>query len=97
MRRGLRKNGPFLSFAYVCLEPVLVKCSFIYINGSKRPFLLTGRRRHDDLGIDRDLDIREVAAARQGCDRPAVMSVRPRVPTGVGGYRLAADLMAGGW
>jgi hypothetical protein len=75
----------------------LVKCSFIYINGSKRPFLLTGRRRHDDLGIDRDLDIREVAAARQGCDRPAVMSVRPRVPTGVGGYRLAADLVAGGW
>jgi hypothetical protein len=25
----------FLSFPYVCPEPVLVKCSFLYINGSK--------------------------------------------------------------
>jgi hypothetical protein len=33
------KNGIFfLSFPYVCPEPVLVKCSFSYINGSKRPF-----------------------------------------------------------
>jgi hypothetical protein len=31
------------SFPYVCPEPVLVKCSFLYINGSKRPFLLTCR------------------------------------------------------
>jgi hypothetical protein len=38
-----RKNGsPCLEcFSYVCPEPVLVKCSFLYINGSKRPFLLT--------------------------------------------------------
>ena len=28
----------FWSFPYVCPEPVLVKSSFIYINGSKRPF-----------------------------------------------------------
>ena len=27
---NMRKNGPFLSFPYVCPEPVLVKCSFIY-------------------------------------------------------------------
>ena len=27
------KNGPFLSFPYVCPEPVLVKRSFLYING----------------------------------------------------------------
>ena len=31
-----------LSFPYVCPEPVLVKSSFLYINGSKRPFVLTG-------------------------------------------------------
>jgi hypothetical protein len=38
----LRENGPFLvSFPYVCPEPVLVKCSFSYIYGSKRPFLLS--------------------------------------------------------
>ena len=35
---------PFLSFPYVCPEPVLVKCSFLYINGSKGPFLLTACR-----------------------------------------------------
>jgi hypothetical protein len=28
----------FWSFPYVCPEPVLVKCSFLYINGSKSPF-----------------------------------------------------------
>jgi hypothetical protein len=28
----------FLSFPYVCPEPVLVKSSFVYINGEKRPF-----------------------------------------------------------
>jgi len=27
-----------LSFPYVCPEPVLAKCSFIFINGSKMPF-----------------------------------------------------------
>ena len=27
-----------MSFPYVCPEPVLVKCSFLYINGSNRPF-----------------------------------------------------------
>ena len=41
-----KQNGrlsPFLEccFPYVCPEPVLAKCSFVYINGSKRPFLLT--------------------------------------------------------
>jgi hypothetical protein len=30
------KNATFLSFPYVCPEPVLAKCSFLYINGSKR-------------------------------------------------------------
>jgi hypothetical protein len=35
------KRHSFLSFSYVCPEPVLVKCSFSYINGSKRPCLLT--------------------------------------------------------
>jgi hypothetical protein len=40
-RFRLRKNGPFFEcFPYVCSEPVLVKCSFLYRNGSKRPFLL---------------------------------------------------------
>jgi hypothetical protein len=30
------KNASFFEFPYVCPEPVLVKCSFLYINGSKR-------------------------------------------------------------
>jgi hypothetical protein len=29
------KRHSFLSFPYVCPEPVLVKCSFLYINGTK--------------------------------------------------------------
>jgi hypothetical protein len=32
----------FECFPYDCPEPVLVKSSFLYINGSKRPFVLTG-------------------------------------------------------
>ena len=36
-----RKRHSFLSFPYVCPEPVLVKSSFLCIDGSKRPFLLT--------------------------------------------------------
>ena len=35
------KTASFLSFPYVCPEPVLAKCSFIYINGSKMPFSRT--------------------------------------------------------
>jgi hypothetical protein len=31
-----------LSFPYVCPEPVLAKCSFLYINGSKMPFFFAG-------------------------------------------------------
>jgi hypothetical protein len=33
--RRPEKNVLFLSFSYVCPEPVLVKCSFLYINGAK--------------------------------------------------------------
>ena len=33
----------FWSFPYVCPEPVLAKCSLLYINGSKRPFSLSQR------------------------------------------------------
>jgi hypothetical protein len=32
---AVTQRSPFLSFPYVCPEPVLVKCSFLYINGSK--------------------------------------------------------------
>jgi hypothetical protein len=38
MRTICKKTVSFLSFLYVCPEPVLVKRSFLYINGSKRPF-----------------------------------------------------------
>jgi hypothetical protein len=35
----LQENALFFEcFPYVCPEPVLVKSSFLYINGSKRPF-----------------------------------------------------------
>ena len=36
-----KKRSFFECFPYVCPEPVLVKCSFLCINGSKRPFVLT--------------------------------------------------------
>ena len=36
------KKGPFFEcFPYVCPKPILVKYSFLCINGSKRPFVLT--------------------------------------------------------
>ena len=38
------KRSFILSFPCVCPEPVLVKYSFLYINGAKRPFSLTARR-----------------------------------------------------
>ena len=40
-RAHLRENGLFLSFPYVRPEPVLVKRSFLYTNGSSRPFSRT--------------------------------------------------------
>eukprot|EP01051_Picozoa_sp_SAG22_P034890 SAG22_NODE_16082_length_333_cov_0.760684_1_plen_66_part_10 len=39
----LQENGLFLSFPYVCPEPVLVKRSFLYINGYKKTVFLPGR------------------------------------------------------
>jgi hypothetical protein len=39
----------FECFPYVCPEPVLVKCSFLYINGSKTPFF---GRTMDDKKLD---------------------------------------------
>jgi hypothetical protein len=36
---AVRKTASFFEcFPYVCPEPVLVKCSFLYINGGKMPF-----------------------------------------------------------
>jgi len=37
----LRKHHLFLSFPYVCPEPVLAKCSFLYINGCLHAMLCT--------------------------------------------------------
>jgi hypothetical protein len=34
----VRKTSFLEWFPYVCPEPVLAKCSFLYINGSKKPF-----------------------------------------------------------
>ena len=39
------KRHSFLSFPYVCPEPVLVKCSFLYINGSKSAVFRTHHPR----------------------------------------------------
>jgi hypothetical protein len=33
---AVRKTASFLSFPYVFPEPVLAKCSILYINGSKK-------------------------------------------------------------
>jgi hypothetical protein len=38
LRLDLRENGLVFDFPYVCPEPVLVKRSFLCINGQKRPF-----------------------------------------------------------
>ena len=35
---GPSKKRGFVSFSYVCPDPVLVKCSLLYTNGSKSPF-----------------------------------------------------------
>ena len=43
----------FFEFSYVCPEPVLVKCSFVYINGSKRPHLHWGHRDYPAGGKTR--------------------------------------------
>jgi hypothetical protein len=40
----------FLSFPYVCPEPVLAKCSFLYTNGSQMPFFAGVRCRAEDTG-----------------------------------------------
>jgi hypothetical protein len=82
------KRHLFLSFPYVCPEPVLAKCSFLYINGSKMPFFAgwsglrcclignqgscQGRRLRW-----RALSVRVVcfATASGGCDR-----VCPKIP-----------------
>jgi hypothetical protein len=50
-----------LGFPYVCPEPVLVKRSFIYINGSKRPFLLTDRY---ELALEVESGVRRDGIAR---------------------------------
>jgi hypothetical protein len=38
VERGRVSASFFECFPYVCPEPVLAKCSFLYINGSKMPF-----------------------------------------------------------
>ena len=51
----VRKTASFLSFPCVCPEPVLAKCSFLYINGSKMPFFAGPRHdfQPDGRGGDR--------------------------------------------
>jgi hypothetical protein len=47
----------FLSFLYVCPEPVLVKCSFLYINGAKRR-IPTTLRFFEDRSCQRKKSVR---------------------------------------
>ena len=42
----IRKRHSFLSFPYVCPEPVLAKLSFIYINGAKNGVFLPWEREN---------------------------------------------------
>ena len=44
------KRHLFLSFPYVCPEPVLAKWSFLYINGAKRRVFRTGAPRLSCFG-----------------------------------------------
>jgi hypothetical protein len=39
---NVSENGLFLSFPYVCPEPVLAKSSFLYINGEANATAATG-------------------------------------------------------
>ena len=41
LRSTCTKHHSFLNFPYVCPEPVLAKCSFLYINGAKSAVFCT--------------------------------------------------------
>jgi hypothetical protein len=56
-----------LSFPYVCPEPVLVKCSFLYVNGSKRSLLLTEERCIHDALIPTTISV--ACEAKENDDR----------------------------
>ena len=61
----LSKNGPFLDLHYVCPEPVLVKYSFLHMNGSKRTFLLTVLREEFSHTHERRRCLLRLAVVRQ--------------------------------
>ena len=61
------KRHSFLSFPYVCPEPVLVKCSFIYINGAKSGVFRTsspGFRSEDVLTLPRQAKDRDTKSQK---------------------------------
>jgi hypothetical protein len=78
---GGAKNGFFSSFPYVCPEPVLAKCSFLYINGAQMPFFAgeDGGRlsllAREELGARRAADWRVDEVVR-GCRAAARQQLR---------------------
>jgi hypothetical protein len=53
---AVRKTASFECFPYVCPEPVLAKCSFLYIDGSKMPF--SAGRRSDQREVSERIERR---------------------------------------
>jgi hypothetical protein len=86
---ALRQNGLLMSFPYVCPEPVLVKSSFIYINGSKRPFFHLGvfEALHASCGESAENEKNKQTRTRNG----AGVSVRVRLKHDDGLPRQARD------
>eukprot|EP01046_Picozoa_sp_COSAG06_P033848 COSAG06_NODE_3492_length_5270_cov_2.545736_4_plen_254_part_00 len=80
---SLRKTYFFLSFSYVCPEPVLVKRSFLYINGSKVRFSHQieprGAERHRQHSVRHRHEKRRAAEPERARARlPAVRQIRQR-------------------
>jgi hypothetical protein len=67
-----KETLPFLSFPYVCPEPVLVKRSFLYINGFKSPFFSPSgsARKEKNNGLScLQLYMKTIVLTRQARDR----------------------------
>ena len=58
----LRKTALFLSFPYVCPEPVLVKCSFFIYKWLKKTVFTHPLRDHVIARVERITDLRKMVA-----------------------------------
>jgi hypothetical protein len=84
----LRKNGPFECLPYVCPQPVLVKCPFLYINGAKSGVYNhpapKRREEHGHGGFSQPHALLRQGSDRKRCGKRGV-SVQQRVECEEGG------------